>query len=172
MTGDPEEYGNDLDGRDMRDYQSCIHEALLENQFPEEKGRGLMRWYDKQDGVNMKVQSVVFDVESDEIYCDLQDISGNIARLSPEYKDNLIKRLQILRWLPHLCCRHIQMLIAAFSYFHEKKVVKMKALWASGEWTLDPIVICRRNVAEFSQVRLRSIDQHFTGNYSRFSCRR
>ena len=62
--GDLEEYGNDLDGRDLRDYQSCIHEAMLENQLPEEKGRGLMRWYDKQDGVNMKVQSVVFDVES------------------------------------------------------------------------------------------------------------
>lgn len=35
--GDLEEYGNDLDGRELRDYQSCIHEALLENQMPEEK---------------------------------------------------------------------------------------------------------------------------------------
>ena len=25
--GDLEEYGNDLDGRELRDYQSCIHEA-------------------------------------------------------------------------------------------------------------------------------------------------
>lgn len=62
--GDLEEYGNDLNGRDLRDYQSCIHEALLENQVPEEKSRGLMRWYDKQDGVNEKVQSIVFDAES------------------------------------------------------------------------------------------------------------
>lgn len=31
--GDLEEYGNDLDGRELRDYQSCIHEALLENQM-------------------------------------------------------------------------------------------------------------------------------------------
>lgn len=35
--GDLEEYGNDLDGRELRDYQSCIHEALMENQMPEEK---------------------------------------------------------------------------------------------------------------------------------------
>lgn len=33
--GDLEEYGSDLDGRDLR--ESCIHEALLENQLPEEK---------------------------------------------------------------------------------------------------------------------------------------
>lgn len=62
--GDLEEYGCDLNGRDLRDYQSHIHETLLENQLPEEKSRGLMHWYDKQDGVNTKVQSVVFDVES------------------------------------------------------------------------------------------------------------
>ena len=62
--GDLEEYGNDLDGRELRDYQSCIHEALLENQMPEEKSRGLMHWYDKPDGVNTKVQSVMLDVES------------------------------------------------------------------------------------------------------------
>ena len=62
--GDLEEYGNDLDGSELRDYQSCIHEALLENQMPEEKNRGLMHWYDKPDGVNTKVQSVMLDVES------------------------------------------------------------------------------------------------------------
>ncbi len=37
-------YGNDLNGRDLRDYESCIHETMLENQLPEEKERGLMRW--------------------------------------------------------------------------------------------------------------------------------
>ena len=58
------DYGNDLDGSELRDYQSCIHEALLENQMPEEKNRGLMHWYDKPDGVNTKVQSVMLDVES------------------------------------------------------------------------------------------------------------
>lgn len=49
--GDLEEYGEDLDGRALRDYESCIHETLLENQLPEEKSRGLMHWYDKQDTV-------------------------------------------------------------------------------------------------------------------------
>ena len=44
--GDLEEYGEELTGRDLRDYQSCIHEALLENQMPQEKSRGLMHWYD------------------------------------------------------------------------------------------------------------------------------
>ena len=53
-----------MDGRDLRDYQSCIHEALLKNQVPEEKSCGLMRWYDKQDGVKEKVQSIVFGTES------------------------------------------------------------------------------------------------------------
>lgn len=62
--GNLEEYGEDLDGRALRDYESCIHETLLENQMPEEKSRGLMHWYDKEDGVDRKVQSVVFDVES------------------------------------------------------------------------------------------------------------
>ena len=32
--------------------------------MPEEKNRGLMHWYDKPDGVNTKVQSVMLDVES------------------------------------------------------------------------------------------------------------
>ncbi len=62
--GDLEEYGEALNGSELRDYEVRIHEALLENRIPEEKSRGLMRWYDKQDGVNAKVQSVVFDVES------------------------------------------------------------------------------------------------------------
>ena len=32
--GDLEEYGEDLDGRSLRDYQSCIHETMLENDLP------------------------------------------------------------------------------------------------------------------------------------------
>lgn len=62
--GDLEEYGSDLTGRELMDYEASIREAILENQMPEEKERGLMRWYDKTDGVNGKVRSVVFDVES------------------------------------------------------------------------------------------------------------
>ena len=88
-SGDLEEYGNDLNGRDLRDYQSCIHEALLENQVPEEKSRGLMRWYDKQDGVNEKVQSIVFDAESrdGQLWCVAE--CKVVGDLLPEEKEAL-----------------------------------------------------------------------------------
>ena len=87
--GDLEEYGEDLDGRTLRDYQSCIHEALLENQVPEEKSRGLMRWYDKQDGVNEKVQSIVFDAESrdGQLWCVAE--CKVVGELLPEEKEAL-----------------------------------------------------------------------------------
>ena len=38
--GDLEEYGEDLDGRSLRDYQACSPETMLENQRPEEKSHG------------------------------------------------------------------------------------------------------------------------------------
>ena len=78
-----------MNGRDLRDYQSCIHEALLENQAPEEKGRGLMRWYDKQDGVNEKVQSIVFDAESrnGQLWCVAE--CKVVGELLPEEKEAL-----------------------------------------------------------------------------------
>ena len=82
--GDLEEYGNDLDGRELRDYQSCIHEALLENQMPD-----VMHWYDKQDGVNSKVHSVVFDVESrdGQLWCVAE--CKVMSELLPEEKETL-----------------------------------------------------------------------------------
>ncbi len=87
--GDLEEYGEDLDGRSLRDYQSCIHETMLENQMPEEKSRGLMHWYDKDDGVNRKVQSVVFDVESrnGQLWCIAE--CRMVGELLPEEKETL-----------------------------------------------------------------------------------
>ena len=54
--GDLEEYGNDLNGRDLRDYQSCIHEALLENQVPEDVIK------DRFDRLLSRVQSIAADV--------------------------------------------------------------------------------------------------------------
>ena len=87
--GDLEEYGEALDGRSLRDYQSCIHETMLENQLPEEKERGLMRWYDKEDSVNKKVQSVIFDVESrnGQLWCIAE--CRMIGELLPEEKEKL-----------------------------------------------------------------------------------
>ena len=87
--GDLEEYGEKLDGRALRDYESCIHETLLENQLPEEKERGLMRWYDKDDSVNLKVQSVVFDTESrgGQLWCVAE--CRVMGELLPEEKEKL-----------------------------------------------------------------------------------
>ena len=39
--GDLDESGSDLDGRGLRDYETSIREALLENRMTEEKARGL-----------------------------------------------------------------------------------------------------------------------------------
>ena len=55
--GDREEYGYDLNGRDLRGYEGAIRTALVDNRKPAEADRGMMHWYDEQDGVNDKVQS-------------------------------------------------------------------------------------------------------------------
>lgn len=62
--GDKEEYGTDLGGKDLRSYEGAIRSALVDNRMPEEADRGMMHWYDEQDGVNDKVQSATFDVEN------------------------------------------------------------------------------------------------------------
>ena len=62
--GDREEYGYDLNGRDLRGYEGAIRTALVDNRKPAEADRGMMHWYDEQDGVNDKVQSATFDVET------------------------------------------------------------------------------------------------------------
>ena len=61
--GDLEDYGTDLNGGGLCAHEAIIRGALLENRMPEEETRGVMHWYGKEDGVNAKVQSVVFDVE-------------------------------------------------------------------------------------------------------------
>ena len=62
--GDREEYGTDLGGRDLRGYEGAIRTALVDNRKPAEADRGMMHWYDEQDGVKDKVQSATFDVEN------------------------------------------------------------------------------------------------------------
>ena len=58
--GDVDETGEEWDGRTLLDYEDHIQGALVRNRMPEEKERGVMRWYDKQDSLNIKVRSAEF----------------------------------------------------------------------------------------------------------------
>ena len=61
--GDTSEEGEEWDSRTLLDYENQILVALVKERMPEEKERGLMRWYGKQDSVDSKVRSAVFTVE-------------------------------------------------------------------------------------------------------------
>ena len=61
--GDTSEEGEEWDGRTLLDYEDQIQGALVRNRMPEEKERGVMRWYDKQDSLNIKVRSAEFTAE-------------------------------------------------------------------------------------------------------------
>ena len=61
--GDIDETGEEWDGRTLLDYEDQIQGALVRNRMPEEKERGVMRWYDKQDSLNIKVRSAEFTAE-------------------------------------------------------------------------------------------------------------
>ena len=61
--GDTAEEGEEWDGRTLLDYENQILGALVKERMPEEKERGLMHWYGKQDSVDSKVRSAVFTVE-------------------------------------------------------------------------------------------------------------
>ncbi len=63
---DPEVEYVEMGGRDLLSYEGQILRAIKKNQLPEEKERGLMRWYDEGDEVNRKVHSAVFTVEERE----------------------------------------------------------------------------------------------------------
>ena len=61
--GDIDETGEEWDSRTLLDYEDQIQGALVRNRMPEEKERGVMRWYDKQDSLNIKVRSAEFTAE-------------------------------------------------------------------------------------------------------------
>lgn len=61
--GDMPEEGGFMDGHDLCAYEGSILASLLKERTPEEAERGMMRYYDTEDGVNSKVQSYVFTVE-------------------------------------------------------------------------------------------------------------
>ena len=61
--GDIDETGEEWDGRTLLDYEDQILGALVRNQMPEEKERGLMHWYGRQDSLDAKVRSAQFTAE-------------------------------------------------------------------------------------------------------------
>lgn len=61
--GDIDETGEEWDGRTLLDYEDQILGALVRSQMPEEKERGLMHWYVRQDSLDAKVRSAQFTAE-------------------------------------------------------------------------------------------------------------
>ena len=61
-----DELMSNLDGSDLVGYQGVILTELIDERMPEESERGIMHWYHDADGVNDKVQSVVFTAEERE----------------------------------------------------------------------------------------------------------
>lgn len=63
-SGDLDNESVEVSGSELVNYQHMIQPALMKYRSPEESERGIMHWYGKTDGVNDKVQSVVFNVEN------------------------------------------------------------------------------------------------------------
>ena len=62
--GELDDWGTEMDSRDLLPYESQINWAMRDNDLPDEKTRGLMHWYEDKDGVNRKVHSAFFTVEN------------------------------------------------------------------------------------------------------------
>ena len=62
--GDLEDEPSWLGGHCLKTYEDQITAALIRERMPEEAERGIMHWYDEDNSLNQKVQSVVFTVEN------------------------------------------------------------------------------------------------------------
>ncbi len=89
--GDMPEEGDPMNGRELLGYADEILAALLKERAPEEAERGMMTYYDEDDGVNKKVKSYVFTVEERQgrlwgvAECQVQ------GQLTPEELDKLME---------------------------------------------------------------------------------
>ena len=92
---EPDEWGSEegwpLDGRELLEHGDSILASLLQERMPEEGERGLMHYYQEDDGINHKVLSYVFTVEEREgqlwgvAECRVQ------GKLTPEELDTLME---------------------------------------------------------------------------------
>lgn len=62
--GDLDDNYVEMDSETAAGYEDEILAAILKERKPEEKERGLMHWYHKEDRVSQKVRSAVFSVEN------------------------------------------------------------------------------------------------------------
>ena len=87
--GEPSEDREAWSGRDLLDYEGSILAALMKEQMPEEKERGLMHWYGEQDSVDAKVRSAEFtvDVRDGQLWGVAE--CRVVGELSPEELDRL-----------------------------------------------------------------------------------
>jgi hypothetical protein len=74
-----EEYPEELDGGDLLEYKDAFVALLSKFSFPEERERGLMRWYHENDSVGAKVHYMEFTAEEHYgklwgvVICDITD---------------------------------------------------------------------------------------------------
>lgn len=61
--GDLEDDSTPLDGKELLSFEDQILTAMIKYRHPEESERGLMHYYQAQNGVNDKVRSAVFTAE-------------------------------------------------------------------------------------------------------------
>ena len=62
----PSDEPEEMTDREILRQEDAIVAAMVRNQCPEEAERGIMRWYNRGDSVDEKVQSVVFTAEERE----------------------------------------------------------------------------------------------------------